>query len=112
MIRLAEVMFAAVVFAGPTGALLAREPGPVCREASVVEVITRLVRERDYYSDVRSQLVTEQPTNDPHVVRCQVCVQLAPYDTVRFGDRSIQQCQPQAFDVEIFPAGFVVHSRG
>jgi len=72
----------------------------------------RLVRERDYYSQVEPQLVTEQPTDDPHVVRCQVCVQLAPYDTMRFGDRPIQQCRPHAFDVEIFPAGFVVHGRG
>ena len=84
------------------------EGGPVCREPSVVDEITREVRTRNYYTTVAPRLVTEQPTADPRVVRCNVCVQLAPYDTMRFGERPIERCVPQGFEVRIVPAGFVV----
>ena len=84
------------------------ERGPVCREPSVVDEMTREVRTRDYYTSVDPRLVTEQPTADPRVVHCNVCVQLAPYDTMRFGDHPIQQCVAHGFEVRIVPAGFVV----
>jgi len=32
-------------------------------------------------------------TADPRFVRCQVCVLVAPFDTPRFGDRPIAQCE-------------------
>lgn len=86
----------------------AAEHGPVCREPSVVDEITREVRTRNYYSSVDPRLVTEQPTADPRVVHCNVCVQLAPYDITRFGDRPIERCVPHGFEVRIVPAGFVV----
>ncbi len=84
------------------------ERGPVCREPSVVDEITREVRTRNYYTTVDPRLVTEQPTADPRVVHCNVCVQLAPYDTMRFGERPIERCVPRGFEVRIVPAGFVV----
>jgi hypothetical protein len=96
--------------------LLAAEPafaaerGPVCREASVVDEMTREVRAGDYYADVDPRLVTEQPTADRNVVRCQVCVLSAPYDTVRFGDRPVARCESRGFEVQILPGGFVVHA--
>ncbi len=43
-----------------------------------------------------------------NVVRCQVCVQSAPYDMTQFGDRPIRQCLAHGFEVRIVPAGFVV----
>jgi hypothetical protein len=112
MKRLAAVTMAMLVSAGPAVPLLAGERGPVCRERSVVEEIIREIHGRTYYSKVNPGLVTEQPTADPHVVRCQVCVQSAAYDTMRFGDRPNEQCVAHAFDVEIFPTGFVVHDLG
>lgn len=86
----------------------ASERGPVCREPSVVDEITREVRTRDYYSLIDPRLVTEQPTADPRVVRCGVCVQSTPYDTTRFRDHPIEQCVARGFEVRILPAGFVV----
>jgi hypothetical protein len=88
----------------------AEDRGPVCREPSVVDEITREVRARNYYGSVDPKLVTEQPTVDPLVVRCEVCVQSAPYNTTRFGDRPIAQCQASNFDVQILPSGYVVHA--
>ena len=74
----------------------------------MVDEMTREVRAGDYYAEVDPRLVTEQPTADPRVVRCQVCVQSAPYDTMRFGDRPIAQCVAHGFEVQILPDGFVV----
>ena len=86
----------------------AATPGPVCREPSVVDEITRQVRALHYYSVVRANLITEEPTTDPRVVRCQVCVQLAPYDTLRFGENAVERCVAEDFEVQIVTKGFVV----
>lgn len=102
--RATLILLLAATVASPAQA----ERGPVCREPSVVDEITREVKARNYYTSVDPRLVTEQPTADPHVVHCNVCVQLAPYDTTRFGERPIEQCVPHGFEVRIVPAGFVV----
>jgi hypothetical protein len=89
---------------------LAAKRGPVCRETSVVDEIAREVRAGDYYADVDRRLVTEQPTADPRFVRCRVCVLVAPFDTLRFGDRPIAQCISRGFEVQILSDGFVVRA--
>jgi hypothetical protein len=86
----------------------AGDRGPVCREPAVVDEMTREIRATTYYAEVDPRLVTEQPTIDSRVVRCQVCVRMAPYDTMRFGDRPIRQCLAHGFEVLILPTGFVV----
>jgi hypothetical protein len=83
-------------------------PGPVCRQASVVDEITREVRAQDYYSRVDPALVTETPTALPDLVRCQVCVLLAPYDMTRFGEHPVERCVEHGFEVRILRNGFVV----
>jgi hypothetical protein len=103
--------FALLVLLTPMGLaqpVEARERGPVCREPSVVDEMTRQIRLEDYYTRVDPTLVTEQITAEANVVRCQVCVQAAPYDMTRFGDRPIRQCFAHDFEVRIVPAGFVV----
>lgn len=90
------------------GQAVAAERGPVCREASVVDEISREVRASDYYATVDPALVTEQPTADPLVVHCDVCVALAPYNTVRYGDRPVPRCVARGFSVQIVTRGFVV----
>lgn len=87
---------------------IAAERGPVCRQSSVVNEMTREVRDQNYYSHVDPDLVTETPTSDPNMVRCQVCVQTAPYNTTRFGDQPIKQCVAHGFEVLILRKGFVV----
>ena len=89
---------------------LAGERGPVCREPSVVDEMTREVRAANYYEDVDTRLVTEQPTTDARVVRCDVCVLSAPYDTIRFGDRPIARCVARGFEVLTLTNGFVVRA--
>jgi hypothetical protein len=93
---------------GATQPARAAERGPACREASVVDEMTRQIVAQSYYARVDPRLVTEQPTIDSNVVRCQVCVQLTPYDMARFGDRPIRQCVAHGFEVLILPDGFVV----
>jgi hypothetical protein len=83
---------------------------PVCREASVVDEIAREIKSSNYYTYVDPRLVTEQPTADPRIVRCQVCVQSAPYDMLRFRDRPIRQCVRRDFDVQILSNGYVVQN--
>jgi hypothetical protein len=90
------------------GPAVAGERGPVCREPSVVDEMTREIRDHNYYSRVNPRLVTETPTAEANLVRCQVCVQSAPYDTIRFGDQPIRQCLYHGFDVQILSNGFVV----
>lgn len=80
----------------------------VCREPSVVDEMTREIRDYDYYSEINPKLVTETPTADPNVVRCQVCVQSAPYSMTRFGDQPIRQCLAHGFEIQILRGGFVV----
>ena len=90
------------------GPAIGGERGPVCREPSVVDEMTREIRDHDYYSRVNPRLVTETPTAQANLVRCQVCVQSAPYDTIRFDDRPIRQCLAHGFDVQILQNGFIV----
>jgi hypothetical protein len=82
--------------------------GPVCRDGAVVDEMAREIRAQDYYTRITNDLVTETPTGRPNVVRCQVCVLAAPYDTLRFGDRPVRRCEAHAFEVRILEAGFVV----
>jgi hypothetical protein len=92
----------------PATPAIAGERGPVCRQPSVVDEMTREVTDRNYYARVDAWLVTETPTPDPAVVLCQVCVQSAPYDTTRFGDQPIRQCLAHGFEVRIMQGGFIV----
>lgn len=110
MAKWAVAAMAILVLAGTAVPARSGIREPVCREASVVDEMTRQVRADHYYTDVDPRLVTEQPTADPRVVRCQVCVQSAPFNTLRFGDRPIEQCVARAFDVQILPGGFVVQN--
>jgi hypothetical protein len=98
----------ALLIAGTMAPARAGERGPVCREPSVLDEMTREIRVRDYYTRVNPALVTEQPTVVPNVVRCDVCVLLSPYDMTRFGDRPVRSCVPHGFEVRILQAGFVV----
>ena len=103
--RRAIAAIALIVTAQP---VLALDRGPVCREPTVVDEMTREIRTQQYYSQVDPALVTEQPTATSNVVRCQVCVQFAPFNMTRFGERPIRQCLAHEFEVRIVQSGFVV----
>ena len=80
----------------------AGERGLVCREELVVDEISPGV---ELYGNVDRRLVTEQPTSDPLVVRCQVCVLSGPDDTIRFGAKSVGRCESRDFEVLILSGG-------
>jgi G3E family GTPase len=86
----------------------AAEPGPVCREPSVVDEMTREIRSQIYYSVVDPKLVTEHDTSNPLIVRCQVCVQSVSYGFLRFDDKPLPRCLAHEFEVRIVTSGFVV----
>lgn len=86
----------------------AAAPGLVCRQPSVLDEMAREVHARNYYTTIDPRLVTEQPTSNPLLVRCQVCVQATPFDTTRFGERPVEQCLAHDFEIRIVPTGFVV----
>lgn len=94
-----------IVTVGPA---IAGERDPACRQATVVDEMTRQIAGRDYYGRVDPKLVTETPTAVANVVRCQVCVQFSPYDMTRFGNRPIRRCLEHEFEVRILQRGFVV----
>ncbi|MBV8505666.1 MAG: hypothetical protein JOZ58_16710 [Acetobacteraceae bacterium] len=101
-------MLAVLTALGAARPAAAWERGPVCREPTVVDEMTREIRERNYYAWVDPGLVTEQATPVANVVSCQVCVLAAPWEMTRFGDRPVRQCLVHEFEVRIVPAGFVV----
>jgi hypothetical protein len=103
-------MLALAAVLGAARPVSAWERGPVCREPTVVDEMTREIRLQNYYTRVESGLVTEQATPVANVVRCQVCVLAAPYEMTRFGDRPIRQCLAHEFEIRIVPAGFVVRN--
>jgi hypothetical protein len=84
--------------------------GPICREPSVVDEIARQIKSNDYYAKVEAQLITEEPTREANVVRCQVCVLARPYLMPQFGDKPIPRCLPAEFDVRAVGLGFVVRA--
>lgn len=99
---------AALLSGAAVAPVMAWEPGPVCREPSVVDEMTREIHARDYYTRVDPALVTEQLTAEPNVVRCDVCVQATPYAMTRFGEQPIRHCVAHGFEVRILRLGFVV----
>jgi NAD-dependent dihydropyrimidine dehydrogenase PreA subunit len=104
------VTTAVLISIGSTQLGHARAREPVCREPSVVDEMKREIRSQNYYSNVEAILVTEQPGRDPSVVNCQVCVEVTPYDTIRFGSKPVGQCLAHDFEVRILPTGFVVRN--
>jgi hypothetical protein len=108
MMRHRIAMIAALLVLGGNGPARAFDRGPVCREPTVIDEMTREIRAQAYYAEVNPRLVTEQPTIDRRVVRCQVCVEMEPYDTMRLAGESVRQCEAHGFEVLILPAGFVV----
>lgn len=108
MTRSRAITLLALLISTAATSAMAGERGPVCREPNVVDEMTRQIRARNYYTIVNPKLVIEQPTADPRLVRCEVCVQSAPYDTIRFGDHPVAQCLAHDFEVTILPSGFVV----
>jgi len=73
-----------------------------------LEEISREIKLKNYYSaPVMPELVTENPTADPAIVSCQVCVLSGPYD-FRIGDSPLGRCVPLIFGVRIVTNGFIV----
>src|SRR5690348_16575971 len=90
-------MLAMVAALAATRPASAWERGPVCREPTVVDEMTREIRAQNYYTRIDPGLVTEQSISVANVVRCQVCVLAAPYESTQFGDRPVRHCLAHEF---------------
>jgi hypothetical protein len=97
-----------VAFSGPVARSLARPPEPVCRQPTVVDVMTRELRARWYYAWLDPVLIQETPTVDGELFHCGVCVKIGMYATGQVGDPPVARCEPHAFSVQTVRNGFVV----
>jgi hypothetical protein len=91
-------MFMVISFV-TVGQALAGDRDPGCLQPSVVVEMTREIRDHDYYGKIDPARVTETPTDSTNMVWCLVCVQSAPYDTIRFGEQPIRECREHGFRV-------------
>ena len=101
-------MLVALAALGAARPASAWERGPVCREPTTVDEMTREIRARNCYIQLDPGLVTEQAISAVNVVRCQVCVLSSPYEMTWFGDRPARQSLANDVEVRIVPAGFAV----
>ena len=83
-------------------------PGPVCHLPAVLDVMTESLRLNRHYARIDPRSISETPTVDPRVVRCDVCVNFLLYDTVHLGEVPAARCEGQVFAVRILRNGYVV----
>ncbi len=107
MVRMA-MAFMAMLMLVPGASAWAREPQPICRLPTVLDVISLELHKREIYIRIDPNLVWQEPTADRTVVRCGVCALVATYAMPSFGERPLLTCEQHAFDVHAMPNGFVV----
>jgi hypothetical protein len=90
--------------AGAHGAV----PAAVCRQQTVLDVMTQDVQARWSYARIDPRRVQEFPTPDGMLVRCDVCVKIDQYDMGRYGDQPLGRCEAHRFNVQVVRNGYVV----
>jgi hypothetical protein len=81
---------------------------PICRVLSVLDVMAREVRTRDYYARIEPRLVDEFPSSTPNTVLCGVTVWTVSYDAYRADGIPIGRCENYVFSVQVLSGGFLV----
>ena len=102
------VLFALVLFLAPLPYALAGELGPICRAPSVLDVMAREVRKRDFYARIEPRLIDEVPDTAPNTVWCGVTVWTLSYDARTADGLPLGRCEQHAFRVQALLNGFVV----
>ena|ERR1700733_1417297 len=107
MVRIALASMAMLTLAAGEPAWAGQQQ-PVCRVATVLDVMSLELQKREIYIRIDPDLVWQEPTAHRTVVRCGVCALIATYEMPRFGERPRRTCEQHAFDVRALPYGFVV----
>ena len=107
MIR-AGIALALILFMLPVPRASAGEDRPICRVLSVLDVMAREVRTRDYYARIEPRLVDEFPSSTPNTVLCGVTVWTVSFDAYRANNMPIGRCENYLFSVQALPGGFLV----
>jgi hypothetical protein len=108
VIRSSVFLILMMFIVAPAPRASAGERGPVCRVPSVVDVMTREIRKRDYYARIEPRLIEEIPESARNTVWCGVTVWTLSYDA-RIGDGlPLGRCEQHAFRVQAVSNGFVV----
>ncbi len=97
-----------LLFAGFAPHARAGKPGPICREPSVIDVMTRELRRRDPYVRVERRLIAEYPSVTPDVVLCGVLAQTLRYDASRSDGVPLRYSALHEFRVRAVLDGYVV----
>jgi hypothetical protein len=104
----ASVVLALTLFLLHAPRASAGEDRPICRVLSVLDVMAREVRTRDYYARIEPRLVDEFPSSTPNTVLCGVTVWTVSYDAYRADGMPIGRCENYVFSVQALSQGFLV----
>lgn len=107
MIRLGGLLVLILLLA-QTSAADAGQPRPICIVPSVLDAMSRAIRERDYYARIDPRLMVEQPAPPLNTVWCAVSVSTLDYNTYRAGGMPLWRCEQYMFSVRALSDGFVV----
>jgi hypothetical protein len=107
MIRLGALLVPVMLLAQTSGAS-AGQPQPICIVPSVMDAMSRAIRQRDYYARIEPRLVFEQPAPPTNTVWCGVGVSTLDYNTYRAGGMPLWRCAQYMFSVRALSEGFVV----
>jgi hypothetical protein len=107
MIRLG-VLLVPVMLMAQTAAVNAGQQRPICIVPSVLDAMSRAIKQRDYYAQIDPRLMVEQPASVTNTVWCGVSVSTLDYNTYRAGGMPLWRCEQYMFSVRALSDGFVV----
>jgi hypothetical protein len=108
MIRFAALIVPVLLLA-QTSVAVAGQQRPICIVPSVLDAMSREIRQRDYYARIEPRLMAEQPASPPNTVWCAVSVSTLSYNTYRADGVPLWRCEQYMFSVRALSEGFVVH---
>lgn len=107
MIRLGALLVPVMLLAQTSGGI-AGQQRPICIVPSVLDAMSRAIRQRDYYAQIEPRLMVEQPAPPPNTVQCGVSVSTLDYNTYRADGLPLWRCEEYIFSVRALSDGFVV----
>jgi hypothetical protein len=107
MIRLGALLVPVMLMAQTSG-VSAGQQRPICIVPSVLDAMSRAIKQRDYYARIEPRLMVEQPASVTNTVWCGVSVSTLDYNTYRAGGMPLWRCEQYMFSVRALSDGFVV----
>ena len=107
MARLIALLVTVLVLA-PVARARAGETHTICGAPSVIDLMSRELRKRDYYARIDPRLTEEFPQSAANTVVCGVAVRTLTHNPPLAGDLPLGLCEAHAFQVRALSNGFVV----